>query len=224
MNGHPAQALYQLHLTERKAKELEAQAMRLRNVLQGDPAAADPRPRLLAAEAKRKELSRKFEQAALQESTERARARSHEQQLYSGAIHSPKELSQLAAELDQLKSRLAVEEDEELALLSALDESDREVEKALEESKQAVRELAECEARQEQAKASIGQLRAGIPAAHLHLYDRVSAYRHPPPVVEVRDSVCTGCRIPLSVSQLRALRGGGEPQVCETCGRILLPA
>lgn len=224
MTGHPAEALYQLHLMDRKTRELEAQANRLRLVLQGDPAAADPRPRLLAAEARRKELSRKFEQAALQESTQRARARSHEQQLYSGAIHNPKELSQLVAELDHLKSRLAVEEEEELALLSALEESDKEVEKTLEESTQAVKELAECEARQEQAKANIGQLRAGLPAAHLHLYDRVAAYRQPPPVVQVRDGVCTGCRLPLSLSQLRLLKGGGEPQVCETCGRILLPA
>ncbi len=223
MSTLPAEALHGLHETERRAREIEGRIAGLRRVLEGDPAAPDARPRLLVAEARRKELARRLEQAETAERTERARARSHEQQLYSGAIRSPKELTQLAAELEHLKARLAIEEDEELELIAALEEAEKEAAQALAEAAAARAALADQERALAGARASLAEQRAGIPQAHLRVYDRVAAYRQPPPVVEARGGICTGCRIPLSLTQARALRASTAPLICETCGRILVP-
>ena len=221
MSG-PADTLRRLHETERELRAAQDRIADLRRVLEGDPGAQDPRPRLLKAEAKRKALSGELELAEAREREERARARSHEKQLYSGVIHNPRELSQLAEELDNLRGRLATEEVEEMELLGSLDDADRELADAVAEAATTRAELKEQEQHAEGAARRIAEQRVAIPAAHLRLYDRVAAFRPPPPVVEVRDGVCAGCRLPLSVSQLRVLRMSADPITCETCGRILI--
>lgn len=221
MSG-PAEPLRRLHETERELRATQDRIADLRRVLEGDPAAQDTRPRLLRAETKRKTLSGQLERAEAREREERARARSHEKQLYSGVIHNPRELSQLAEELASLRGRLATEEVEEMELLGSLDEADRELAEALSEAAATRAELKQEEQHAEAAARRIAEQRTAIPAAHLRLYDRVSAYRPAPPVVEVRDAVCAGCRLPLSVSQMRALRMSADPLTCETCGRILI--
>ncbi len=221
MSG-PADPLRRLHDTERELRATQDRIADLRRVLEGDPAAQDPRPRLLQAEAKRKTLSGQLELAEAREREERARARSHERQLYSGVIHNPRELSQLAEELDHLRGRLATEEVEEMELLGSLDEADRELADALSEAAAARAEREDKEQRAEAAARRIAEQRAAIPAAHLRLYDRVAAFRPAPPVVDVRDGVCAGCRLPLSLNQSRALRSSADPLTCETCGRILI--
>ncbi len=223
MTGLPAEALHRLYESERRVRELERQIGEARRILEGDPNASDPRPRLLRAEARRRDMALRLEQAEARERSERARARSHEARLYSGAIQSPKELSQLQAELEHLKGRLAVEEDQELELLGALEEAEREASSALTEASEARAALAEHENALAETRASAVRQRTEIPEAYIRLYDRVSSYRPPPPVVAVLNGLCTGCRIPLSMNQSRALRFAPDPVVCETCGRILLP-
>jgi len=205
MSG-PADSLQRLQETEHELRASQERIAELRRVLDGDPAAEDHRPRLLRAEARRKALSGQLEQAETREREERARARSHERQLYSGVIHNPRELTQLSEELDHLRVQLATEEVEEMELLSSLDEA----------------ELKQQEQQADNASRRIADQRAAIPAAHLRLYDRVAAFRPAPAVVDVRDGVCAGCRLPLSHSQLRALRMSADPLTCETCGRILI--
>jgi predicted nucleic acid-binding Zn-ribbon protein len=222
--ANPAEPLRRLQETEQRLLEVQARIAELQRTLQGDASAADSRPRLLIAEARRRELARRLEQAEQQERSERARARSHEQQLYSGAIHNPRELSQLVAELEQLKGRLATEEDEELELLAALDEAEREEQEALADASRARGELDDPERDADLARVSLAEQRTAIPQVHLRLYDRVQAYRPRPTVVEVSNGVCSGCRIPISLTQSKALKNATEPLVCETCGRILLPA
>jgi uncharacterized protein len=220
---NPAAALADLYQAERRLQEIREEMHRLRKVLEGDPAIGDGRSRLATAEGRRQELRGRLREAELQERTERARARTHEQQLYSGTIHSPRELSQLAGELEQLKGRLALEEVAEMELLSALDDADAEVQRATNEATEAGHALQRQEMAEHEAESQVAERRSGIPATHLRLYERVAAHRPPPPVVDVRNAVCTGCRLPLSTSQARALRLAAEPTTCETCGRILRP-
>jgi len=221
MSG-PADSLQRLQETEHELRASQERIGELRRVLDGDPAAEDHRPRLLRAEARRKALSGQLEQAETREREERARARSHERQLYSGVIHNPRELTQLSEELDHLRVQLATEEVEEMELLSSLDEADRELADALSEAETTRAELKQQEQQADNASRRIADQRAAIPAAHLRLYDRVAAFRPAPAVVDVRDGVCAGCRLPLSHSQLRALRMSADPLTCETCGRILI--
>ncbi|HEY8736686.1 MAG TPA: C4-type zinc ribbon domain-containing protein [Candidatus Dormibacteraeota bacterium] len=224
MADNPASVLADLYQVERRLKETRDEMHRLRQILEGDPTIGDGRSRLAVAQGRREELRGRLRDAELQERTERARARAHEQQLYSGTIHSPRELSQLAGELEQLKGRLALEEVAEMELLGALDDAEADVQRATDDATEAGYALQRQEEVEREAESQVAAKRSGIPAAHLRLYDRVAAHRPPPPVVEVRNAVCTGCRLPLSTSQVRALRLAAEPTTCETCGRILRPA
>lgn len=220
MADDPVAALADLYQVERRLTEIRQEMTRLRKTLDGNPEVGDGRSRLAVAQAQRDQLQRRLRDAEVQERTERARARTHEQQLYSGTIHNPRELSQLAGELEQLKGRLAVEEVAEMELLAELDDADTELHEATEEAAAARQALAERESAQKATLAEIDERRGPIPPARLHLYDRVLAHRPPPPVVDVLGGTCTGCRLPLSTSQLRALRLATEPITCETCGRI----
>ena len=223
MADNPASVLADLYKAERLLKEIRDEMHRLRQVLEGDPAIGDGRSHLAVAQGRRDDLRGRLRDAELHERTERARARAHEQQLYSGTIHSPRELSQLAGELEQLKGRLALEEVAEMELLGALDEAEAEVQRATDQATEAGGALQRQQAAEREAESQVAAKRSGIPAAHLRLYDRVSAHRPPPPVVDVRNAVCTGCRLPLSTSQARTLRLAAEPTTCETCGRIQRP-
>ena len=220
MPDDPVAALADLFQAEQRLSAIGKDLARLRRTLEGDPASGDGRPRLVVAQARRDQLQRRLRDAEVQERTERARARTHEQQLYSGTIHNPRELSQLAGELEQLKGRLALEEVAEMELLGELDEAEVELRGATVEAEEVTRQIAEREALERDALAQVTDQRSRIAPARLHLYDRVVAHRPPPPIVDVRGGTCTGCRLPLSTSQVRALRLATEPITCETCGRI----
>lgn len=220
MPQDPASALAGLYQAERELERIRKEMASTRAILEGDPASAIL-PRLATAERRREELRRQLSEAEQQERTERSRARTHEAQLYSGTIHSPRELSQLAVELEQLKGRLAVEEVAELELLAHLDDAEVEFKAASDEAAEARRALDAQREREVRAVERVQQQRAEIDPTYLRLYDRVSAHRPPPPIAEVRNGICTGCRLPLAPSKARALRMATEPLTCEICGRIL---
>jgi hypothetical protein len=217
----PASALAALYQTERELDRIRVEITSTRETLEGNPAEGRL-PRLALAQARCDELRRQLGDAEQKERTERSRARTHEAQLYSGTIHSPRELSQLAGELEQLKGRLAVEEVAEMELLAALEDAEVELKAATDAAADARRQLEGQRGRESNAVDRVRQQREGIDPGHLHLYDRVSAHRPPPPVAEVRNGICTGCRLPLAPSKARALRMATEPLTCEICGRILL--
>jgi len=145
MTDDPVAALADLSLVEHRLAEIRQDLARLHQTLEGSPAIGDGRSRRAVADARRADLQRRLRDAEQQERTERARARTHESQLYSGTIHNPRELSQLAGELEQLKGRLALEEVAEMELLSELDEADAELRGATDEAAEARRALAERE-------------------------------------------------------------------------------
>jgi predicted nucleic acid-binding Zn-ribbon protein len=217
----PTSALAGLYQTERELDRIRKEIASTLAILEGNPVAGGL-PRLLAAQRRCDELRRLLRDAEQQERTERSRARTHEAQLFSGTIHNPRELSQLAGELEQLKGRLALEEVAEMELLANLDDAEAELKVATEEAAEARRTLLGQRGRESNAVARVQEQRAEIDPSYLRLYDRVSAHRPPPPVAEVRNGTCTGCRLPLAPSQARALRMATEPLTCETCGRILL--
>lgn len=221
MSQDPSSALAALYQTERELDRIRKEIGSTLAILEGNPVAG-VLPRLATAERRCGELRRLLGDAEQQERTERTRARTHEAQLYSGTIHSPRELSQLAGELEQLKGRLALEEVAEMELLGRLDDAEAELKAATEEVADARRALEGQRGRESTAVERVQRQRSQIGPSYLRLYDRVSAHRPPPPVAEVRNGTCTGCRLPLAPSQARALRMATEPLTCETCGRILL--
>jgi predicted nucleic acid-binding Zn-ribbon protein len=215
-------SLLDLQRIEQEIVGLEGQIVAARRVIEGDPSSTDPRPRLLVAEVRRKEVGRRLDAAEAQEREERARARSHERQLYSGAIHNPRELTQLAEELDHLRVRLKDEEDDELALMVELEQAEEEVRQATAEAAGAKEVLQAKRAALTDAQRRRELQAASIDPEQLKLYERVKAFRQSPYVVPINNGACGGCRIPLSMAQLRTIKLHPEPTVCQTCGRILV--
>jgi predicted nucleic acid-binding Zn-ribbon protein len=160
-----------------------------------------------------------------------AKIESEEKKLYSGRVLNAKEAANLQEEVASLKRR---HENREEHLLEAMVE--------VEETEQAFAEagtqLATIEAewsagqdqlRQEQAVITkrLAELEARRPAmtapvsqADLREYENLRAKKGGRAVVSVKDSVCQGCGMIASSSQLQRARAGAELIYCTACGRI----
>ncbi len=153
-----------------------------------------------------------------------------EQELYSGRIRNPKELSSLQHEVEGMKAKRARLEDKAL-------ETMEEVELARKNVTALERELRVAEAewhdRQQQLSTNLEQLRAvslnlkhkrqrlaaEIDANTLEIYQELRNQKGAA-VARVEQGICRGCRISLPVSELQRIRGGSLVR-CSSCGRIL---
>lgn len=76
------------------------------------------------------------------------------------------------------------------------------------------------EVEDENAEATIAELRAKIPPQILGHYDRL-VVRGKKGVALVRDQVCTGCHMRLPIGVITTLMHGQDLQLCDSCGRYL---
>lgn len=155
-----------------------------------------------------------------------------DEKLYSGAIKNPRELSDLQADIDQLKRQLSSTEDRGMEALAALDAAQAEHRAAeadlaaLEASTageqaelsatiaQLTGEIAELEGvRQEQAEYIDNELRAR--------YDHIRRVHQGRGVAKLDRNLCLGCRISLPVSMVNKARAGAAVVQCPNCERIL---
>jgi predicted nucleic acid-binding Zn-ribbon protein len=168
----------------------------------------------------------------LQADSLRAKIAPVEEKLYSGAIKNPKELSDLQADIDQLKRHLSTLEDSDLEALSA-------VEAAQAAHRAADEELAalEQEWREEQAElkeriervggeiliydAQREELRGSIDPELLARYEHVRRAHQGRGVAKLDRNLCLGCRISLPVSTVNKARQGTTVIQCPNCERIL---
>lgn len=155
-----------------------------------------------------------------------------EEKLYSGAIKNPKELTDLQADVDQLKRQLSAVEDRDLEALTALESAQTEFRTAeaelaaLEQSWAA--EQAELTATIARLGTEIGELEATrrerveyIDSELLARYDHVRRAHQGRGVAKLDRNLCLGCRISLPVSMVNKARSGGAVVQCPNCERIL---
>jgi hypothetical protein len=163
----------------------------------------------------------------------RTKAAEVEKKLYAGTVTSPKELSDLQADLTSLQGQVRKREDVLLALLVELDDAQTEAEKV--EGKYAElgaqwrvscdqllaekqRLLPEVEALEQRRAGESG----GLDRAGLALYATLRERRGGRAVATVERGMCQGCRISLPMSVLQKARGGAGLVQCVSCERILL--
>jgi predicted nucleic acid-binding Zn-ribbon protein len=212
--------------------------------LRGEIAAVEARlqssPELVAAQRRQREAvavasaasasvrARERESAELRE-----RARVLDRQLYGGSVRNPQELLTLQRELEDVRARLAAREDAELAAMEAAETAaaeqgdadaalrDVETSRAAAAGPDAERlaalrtELGDTTAQREAAAAR-------RPAAELELYRRVAAH-HRPAVVRIDSGLCGGCRVPLGLTEVRAVRTHERIVQCSNCDRVMAP-
>lgn len=160
----------------------------------------------------------------------------HEQsRLYGGEITSPKELSNIQAELDALRRRKAHVEDQLLDVM----EKRESLEAGVGGLRQRVDELdariADATSRRDAASIEIekelGELEAqraslapALPPEVLELYEELREKKQGVGAAALEGGVCRGCNVSLSPLAMDAIKRSGNPIVrCENCRRILIP-
>ncbi len=155
-----------------------------------------------------------------------------EEKLYSGAIKNPRELSDLQADVDQLKQQLSTVEDRDLTALAALEAAQSEFTTA--ETELAAKEKA-WQTKQRELRRQVGTLSAEIAAddavraeqavdidkALLAQYDHIRRAHQGRGVAKLDRNLCLGCRISLPVSTVNKTRAGNSIVQCPNCERIL---
>ena len=157
-----------------------------------------------------------------------------EEKLYGGTVRNPRELSDIQADIAQLKQHLSAVEDRDLAALAASEAADNELAAA-------VAELETMEAAWREEQAELAE-RADRLSAEIAIYERqrkeqladiepelVSRYEHVrrahqgKGMAKLDRNLCLGCRISLPVSTVNRARAGQIVVQCPNCERILIP-
>lgn len=168
----------------------------------------------------------------LQADEQKAKIAPAEEKLYSGAIKNPRELSDLQADIAQLKQQLSTLEDRVLEAIAV-------VETAESEERAAAAELAALEQawreEQEDLAARAARLRAEIAgydeqrreqaeyvdADLLRTYDHVRRAHQGKGIAKLDRNLCLGCRISLPVTLVNKARNPNNTIQCPNCERIL---
>jgi len=153
-----------------------------------------------------------------------------EDQLYSGKVNNPKELSGLQHEVATLKEKSDELENQALEIIDEVETA----EKSLAAATEAYAKLEEeWQHQQQQLSIEIDKLKKSladlnenrrqtaeqIDSPTLTLYEKIRQQKKPA-VAKVEQGICRACRISLSASALQRARSG-QPVQCGSCGRIL---
>jgi predicted nucleic acid-binding Zn-ribbon protein len=176
------------------------------------------------------ELKHRHREAEAEVADLLAKIASTEEQLYSGRIHNPKELTGLQQEVASLKSRSDQAETDTLAIIDLVEAAERDATAAAAEydrledewrfqQQQLSGEIEQLKVELEELRLKRQQAAAQVEPAALAMYDKVRQQKKPA-VARVEQGICQVCRISLSASQLQHARSG-QPIQCGSCGRIL---
>ena len=153
-----------------------------------------------------------------------------DEQLYSGRIRNPKELTNLQHEVDMLKAKRDQLENGALEIMDQVELAEASIAATGSE----VEKLgAEWHSQQQQLSADIEALKsklsdlkhkrqllsAEIDPQAVEIYDELRKQKGQA-VAKVEQGICRGCRISLPFSELRQARSGDLMQ-CGSCGRVL---
>ena len=153
-----------------------------------------------------------------------------EEELYSGRIRNPKELTDLQHETDSLKAKRNKLEDRALEIMEQVELVTKSVAtldselKTIEAEWQSQQQKLTTD--QEQLKATMSNLKhkrellaTEIDPQTVGIYQELKRLRGTA-VARVEQGICRGCRISLPVTELQRARSGSLVR-CSSCGRIL---
>jgi len=162
----------------------------------------------------------------------RAKIAPQEEKLYGGTIKNPKELSDLQADVDQMKRHLASAEDRDLEAIAAVEAA----QSALEDATSARASLQEGWDAEQARLADVNKGAAAEPATLepirseqasgvdpelLAKYDHIRLVHQGRGIAKLDRNLCLGCRISLPVSAVNRARAGNTLVQCPNCERIL---
>ena len=156
-----------------------------------------------------------------------------EAKLYGGTVKSPRELSDLQADVDYLKRRRSEQEE---ILLTVLDDVEslqsglqtlnaelEELQRAWEADQSAMaQEQEKLNSEVEQFTATRSGMTPKVPPADLSLYEQVRRIHGGRTVALVHQGRCEACHVTLATRQFQQVHTSGSPVRCSSCGLILL--
>ncbi len=225
-----ARQLFQFQEVDIELEAAEKAVSGIMHQLEGSEALTAARSQLAAERQHLAELKKQQRSLELDAGAINAKLKRVEEELYSGRVRNPKELSNLQREFEILKADRNKLESRELEIMDQAEQVGKRVSFAekefqvLEEGWQ--RQKEQLSADLEHARAVLAeitqrrqQLAGGIEPSALKTYQDVKRARGKA-VVPVERGICTGCRIALSVADTQRVRSGQLVR-CGSCGRIL---
>jgi uncharacterized protein len=224
--------LYRLQTLDSELDEAHKRLEQIEAVLRASPEVDAARTRAEAAQAELQEARRLLLTAEGEVAGQQNKIRETERRLYSGEVHSPKELKDLEDEAASLKRFLTVLEDRQLQAMVTQEEAEG-------SSSSARAALATVEAargsQEGDLRAELGSLRATverleaqreaavalITAEDIETYAGLRRSRRGTAVARLDGATCGRCGVAPSQARIDAARTGEEIVLCGNCGRIL---
>ena len=222
--------LYQLQEVDLEIESNEQTLSRLASQLGENQAVVEANARLTSEQQRLDELRHRQRSAEWEIDNLVTKITAAEEQLYSGRIKNPKELTNLQHEVDLLKAKRDQLENKALETMDQVELAEANVAATGSEFN---RLEAEWHNQQQQLSADIGALKsklsdlrnkrqlwsAEIDPQAVGIYDKLRKQKGQA-VAKVEQGICRGCRISLPFSELQQARSGHLVQ-CSSCGRVL---
>ena len=228
-----AKQLYQLQEVDLELESNEQALKRITSQLGESETIARMRNYLASEQQRLEELQKQQHSIEWEIEDLDTKLKTTEEELYSGRIKNPKELSNLQHEVDGLKARRAKLEDKALEIMEQAELAtksvasiDSELQSLESEWQTQQKELSK---NLEHVKTVISDLNhkrqlvtADIDAKTYEAYEQLKKQKKTA-VAKVEQGICRGCRISLPVNELQRVRSGSLIR-CSSCGRILFLA
>ncbi len=161
------------------------------------------------------------------------KARTSEQQLYSGAVKNPKEMEDLQHEIQALQRRNSDLETMLLETMMAVEEAEAQLEEAQagleavlvsrgDEHRQLLAEKASLEQDIAATQTRRAQVLTGITPENVALYDSMRSRKHNQPIAIMEGNTCSICGVAQTMAIEREVRQGNTLVHCSNCDRILV--
>jgi len=212
---------------------LRAEAVAIEARQAGDPEVDRTRFAASTLDAERRVADDAVAESERDAAALRERIRVLDRQLYGGSVRNPQELLTLQRELEEARVRIASVEELELERMEAAESAAQAAGiaaaalTAAEERRAAAAgpdaaHLMEVRTAIDEALQTRAAAVAKLEAHEQDVYARVAAKRHPA-VVRLNGDSCGGCRLPLAINEVRAIRARGELVQCPNCDRVVVP-
>jgi uncharacterized protein len=193
-------------------------------------------PQLADARGRRDEVVREVKRLDDESSAVTAKVKEVEKLMYSGSISSPRELTAMQQDVEQLNRHQRTLDDRELTLMESQEELDAEVAGIearvadLQTSADAARAaLVEHEAAIDAELATELEARGvaagAVSAELLALYEEVRRVYHGAGAARLIGNTCQACRLTIPATEVDRIHRAGEDTVfhCDNCNAILVP-
>lgn len=228
-----ALTLMELQEVDDELARLQARIEAIDARLAGNEALEAARASLAEREAELRELRRRQRNEEARLADLNAKIAPEERRLYDGSVRSPKELENLAREVEALKVQRSRHEDALLDVLALVEEAETRVAAAQKEVEELERAWQDevLRLQEERAALAAAQVRAlenrarrapDVPRQLVALYEELRRRKAGVAVARVQGGTCSACHVFVPDTVRRAARNPNDVARCPNCERILV--